>query len=802
MGPDPSRTCMNGGKKQRIRTNDRFPASPDDIALREVLRLIIAVVMVLFIGPFCLYAQDAGLQSGPANGTGETAGLSGSGSEKAVQPSGMEVEPVNLSPFEGENLLIPGSEETMDLSPAEGEALIGPPAEGEFALPEIAMPDYAELYDLSPSEAERAVFAARPRDPFYEEVVAGAPEPDVTRLGPLPEIKEEGVEFTDVAADWIYYQKSAGLTELRGHVMVVYDTTIISSDEATLDETNEIYKFFGEGRVFVDDKDFTLECDELEIHDSEDEKTIYMRGSSTMLVYADKDAKPPGEDSTKRQRLEYALKQQDTTITFTDAEYNYDKDIFDAHGGVRFEQTDKYAQGDEFHGENETEYALFEGSCEFWQKDGKWLYDNKVVEDKESPPSRGDKITRALLSVPTKVTCDEAETKGKDGWMQLRSSGGNVVYFHQDDKHAECEKFTLWYTEEEEQKKTEVEEPPRNLLEEPVVAEEEEPQYTVPPGFGTLRPASDFPTDWVPWEPGSTSMGEGSVLFEGIIPGTELPRLPGVIPSVPPGTVPVDLSDVQESTSKPEGENLGSNEGAAASVGAAGPTESGTPGSAEASEGANPVAPVEEPQASEPVETATGGEAIETSGPVGSIAELGEEGREAVTGAPVEEPTGPRDEIIMEGNVFARQENGNWLFDYDIVDEEKETEESIEQYRKWANASCDYFQIWTRKEIVEATGAVSGEQDNQNLASDFLRYLGKLEMMYLRGNVVVHREGKHEVLSNEAFLFFSTKVFEALGAVQTKLMVDVEEQRTKSQGGTEEGQGETGGAEGEATGGQ
>jgi len=35
-------------------------------------------------------------------------------------------------------------------------------------------------------------------------------------------------------------------------------------------EKNEIYRFFGEGRVFVDDADFTLECDELEVHDAEE----------------------------------------------------------------------------------------------------------------------------------------------------------------------------------------------------------------------------------------------------------------------------------------------------------------------------------------------------------------------------------------------------------------------------------------------------------------------------------------------------------------------------------------------------
>jgi hypothetical protein len=53
-------------------------------------------------------------------------------------------------------------------------------------------------------------------------------------------------------------------------------------------------------------------------------------------------------------------------------------------------------------------------------------------------------------------------------------------------------------------------------------------------------------------------------------------------------------------------------------------------------------------------------------------------------------------------------------------------------------------------------------------------------------------------MSQEGFIFFSTKVFEALGSVQTTVMVDVEERRSQAQEGegTEEGQG---GEEGEGT---
>ena len=737
---------MNRRTEQPAFDLDESPASPQDIATGRVIALVLAAVAVVFaLGSGWLYAQEGGTQ--PTDATDEEAlDVSGSEPEEAVQQSGMEgeieidftgtgEEAYDLSPSEGEGGLIEGQAEeapltpieSFDLSPSEGEPGVAA-GEDQFRLPEIEIPDFAELYDLSPAQTERAIFTSRPRDPYYEELISGAPAPDITLLGPLPEAREEGIEFTDVSADWIWHQKSAGLTELRGHVMVIYDTTIITSDEATLDESKEIYRFFGEGRVFVDDADFTLECDELEIHDADDEKMIYIYGQSTLVVYADEDAVEPGEDSTRRERVEYALKQQDTTITFTNGEYDYENDIFDAHGGVRFEQSDKYGQGDEFHGENETEYMLFTGNCEFWQQDGRWLYEHRIVEDQEDPPSKGDRLTRALLSVPTTVTCDEAEAKGDDGWLELRASGGNVVYFRQDDKHAECETFSLWYTDTEAEEEEPVEEGARDLLAEPVVEEvpeeEKEEEPTIPPGFGALIPASVFPPDWRPWQV------SGQLPLTG---GTETP-----------------VTSVEER-----------------------------------SETQNPVDADQQDADLPPGET---GEELT---PIGSVSELTGEAEEMVTGESPEAIEGRRDEIIMQGNVLFRQENGDWLFDYDVVREEEEDEESVEQYRKWANGSCDYLHVWTRDGNIEATGTVFGEQENQDLACDFLRYLKRLDMLYLQGNLVVHREGKHQLESEEGFVFFSTKVFEALGSVRTTVMVDVEERRGGGQEG-EEGGGETG----------
>jgi hypothetical protein len=726
------------------RAGNQNRVADSDAASARVIVLSIVVLLIIACMPSWLLAQNTTGNTTEPSSVSDQSDLSGSEGEDAVQPSGSESEDaVQGSGAEAEEaveLSAGNAGEPIQLSPGEVEPAVQPSAGEEgFALPGIEVPDFGEALEESPSQEEPSVFTRRSMNEYYEGLVSLAPLPDISQLGPLPEKLEEGVEFTDVAADWIYHQKSTGMTELRGHVMIISDTTIISCDEATLDEESQVYHFYGEGRTFVDDSDFTLECDEMEIHDADEEKMIYIKGASTMVVYADEDAEEPGEDATRRQRVEYALSRQDTTITFTDAEYNYDKDIFDAHGGVRFEQSDKYAKGDEFHGEDETDYALFTGNCEFWQKDGLWLYEHKIIENQEDPPNKRDRLVRALMSVPTTITSDEAEAEGESGWLELRGSGGNVVFLRQDDKHAECETLSLWYTEEEE--KPEETGQPVNLLEEPP-PEEEQPEPTILPGFGALRLASEFPPDFIPWEaPVEVSAGAG----EGIMP----------VETEPLEALPVEIES-GEST-QPDGSS-GQDFGY----------------------------------------TFPEGETTPQAGAAGSIAEIEQLAREMAAPESAESTAQPENELIMRGNVFFRQENGNWLFDYDVIREEEETEKDIEQYKKWANGSCDLLHVWMDDEITEASGTISGEQDNQDIACDFMRYVGDLDMLYMRGNLAVHREDKHQLMSQEGFIFFSTKVFEALGSVQTTVMVDVEERRSQAQEGegTEEGQG---GEEGEGT---
>ncbi|MFH1676360.1 MAG: hypothetical protein ABIC40_04970, partial [bacterium] len=226
--------------------NHRNPDSTDysvsnfteSVTLPKVAALVVLIVLFLSLVPVLIRAEESGSAGTGTDATSDETDLSGSEGENAVELSGGETENSGLL----QNLVdqpLPGTDTPeSDLSGYEGEPEIsaGETESGvtreEYEIPEAMGKDYAEFYDISPSETERNIFKIRPWDPFYEKVISEAPAPDIKMLGPLPEVIEEGVNFTDVAADWIYSRKSAGLTDLRGHVMIVYETTIISCDEA------------------------------------------------------------------------------------------------------------------------------------------------------------------------------------------------------------------------------------------------------------------------------------------------------------------------------------------------------------------------------------------------------------------------------------------------------------------------------------------------------------------------------------------------------------------------------------------
>lgn len=149
--------------------------------------------------------------------------------------------------------------------------------------------------------------------------------------------------------------------------------------------------------------------------------------------------------------------------------------------------------------------------------------------------------------------------------------------------------------------------------------------------------------------------------------------------------------------------------------------------------------------------------------------------------------------FTAEGNVNFHQENGDWLVEHKIVDPEEETEDTMEDLAKPADGVTDRFKMWTETEDFEAEGNIRVWQEHQEAKMDYAKYLKEMDRLGVSGNVEVHREDKHNLLSNEGILWLTTKVYEAFGDVKSDAMLDVEEEIDKAkEAGEEKPEGEEG----------
>jgi len=135
--------------------------------------------------------------------------------------------------------------------------------------------------------------------------------------------------------------------------------------------------------------------------------------------------------------------------------------------------------------------------------------------------------------------------------------------------------------------------------------------------------------------------------------------------------------------------------------------------------------------------------------------------------------------LTAEGNVKYHHDNGDWLVEWDIVDPEEESEETMEDLKKAADGQADKFILWTEDEDFEAEGNVKAWQEHQEASMDKAVYTKEFDRLQVFGNVKFARESKHDLLSDEGILWLTTKVYEAFGNVKSKGKIDVEEEMEK-----------------------
>ena len=135
--------------------------------------------------------------------------------------------------------------------------------------------------------------------------------------------------------------------------------------------------------------------------------------------------------------------------------------------------------------------------------------------------------------------------------------------------------------------------------------------------------------------------------------------------------------------------------------------------------------------------------------------------------------------LTAEGKVKYHHDNGDWLIEWDIVDPEEESEDTMEDLEKPVDGQADKFILWTEDEDFEAEGNVKVWQEHQEASMDKAIYTKEFDKLQVFGNVIFKRESKHDLLSDEGLLWLTTKVYEAFGSVKSKGKIDVEEEMDK-----------------------
>ncbi len=135
--------------------------------------------------------------------------------------------------------------------------------------------------------------------------------------------------------------------------------------------------------------------------------------------------------------------------------------------------------------------------------------------------------------------------------------------------------------------------------------------------------------------------------------------------------------------------------------------------------------------------------------------------------------------LTAEGKVKYHHDNGDWLIEWDIVDPEEESEDTMEDLEKPVDGQADKFILWTEDEDFEAEGNVKVWQEHQEASMDKAIYTKEFDKLQVFGNVIFKRESKHDLLSDEGILWLTTKVYEAFGSVKSKGKIDVEEEIDK-----------------------
>lgn len=332
-------------------------------------------------------------------------------------------------------------EEEETAAPAEEE-------EAERTADETDPPPYSppgvSVRTLTPRMTE----PGPPPVPHLGDLPPGRPDPEIffdpsTLPGPLPppptvtQRPAPGSRFTDIQADHLIQDRIEELLTLDGNVVVVYEDITIRAQQGLINEREESAAFWGEGGVEVESDDGLLNTLDLTLEFAEETKKLTAVGEVHAVIFA-KEPQPLAPGATRRDKFTRAFRERETTLTGDVLHYWWGTREFHLWAEERplaeVLQPGRTAKARDIQYTREpAELIRLEGAVELWQENGQWLYDHDLIERKDS------KVLKALMAVPSTVTCDFLT---HDEGRKLTLLDG-AVHWVQSDKSFQAAKVTI-----------------------------------------------------------------------------------------------------------------------------------------------------------------------------------------------------------------------------------------------------------------------------------------------------------------------------------------------------------------------
>lgn len=230
---------------------------------------------------------------------------------------------------------------------------------------------------------------------------------------PVSKPQTDQQERVRIYSDKAVYRRQEKRARATGHVKIIQDNTTIYADEVLYHEDSK-QSFVDNGVKIVQvnkekEKGRTTTITGVKMTAYHEERRIFLKEAVRMDREAHQYPLPQSyvdSKDVKRERTETALKKARSVVTSDQMEYFTRSENANLDGNVVMLQKDKKITGDKarIRGEADGDLMVVEGNAEVTQIDGRWLVENKILDNDPKDEEQQRFIREKLIIKADKIT--------------------------------------------------------------------------------------------------------------------------------------------------------------------------------------------------------------------------------------------------------------------------------------------------------------------------------------------------------------------------------------------------------------